>query len=138
MRSNLAALERAAGTIEYHSIDVTDGSAFGALIDDVYRRYGRIDGVIHGAGVIEDKLVQDKSPESFDRVVKPKVVGALTLASKLQAESLKFMFFFSSVSARYGNRGQCDYAAANEVLNKLAVWLNARWPGRIASLNCGP
>ncbi|MCA1601958.1 MAG: SDR family NAD(P)-dependent oxidoreductase [Acidobacteria bacterium] len=138
MRSNLAAMQSAGGTVEYHSVDVTDSSAFGALIDDVYRRYGRIDGVIHGAGVIEDKLVRDKSPESFERVVKPKVVGALTLASKLRAESLKFLFFFSSVSARYGNRGQCDYAAANEVLNKLAVWLNARWPGRVASLNWGP
>ena len=64
-------------------------------------------------------------------------VGTL-LAAKLRSESLKFMFFFSSVAARYGNRGQCDYAAANEVLNKLSVWLTARWPGRVASLNWGP
>jgi len=138
IRENFAALAKAGSSVEYCSVDVCDPEAFGALIDQIYQRYGRIDGVIHGAGVIEDKLVKDKTPESFDRVVSPKVSGALTLLRKLRPEGLQFMVFFSSVSARYGNRGQCDYSAANEVLNKLAVYLNARWPGRITSLNWGP
>jgi len=138
IRANLAAMRRAGANVEYHAVDVTDGDAFGALIDELYDRLGRLDGVIHGAGVIEDKLIRDKTPESFQRVVSPKVVGAEVLASKLRSDSLGFLFFFSSTTARYGNRGQCDYAAANEVLNKLAVWLNGRWPGRVASLNWGP
>ena len=74
-----------------------------ALIDEVYARYGRIDGVIHGAGVIEDKLVGDKTLESFERVLRPKIAGALTLARSLRPESLGFLAFFSSVSARNGN-----------------------------------
>ncbi|MBX5495414.1 MAG: SDR family NAD(P)-dependent oxidoreductase, partial [Bryobacteraceae bacterium] len=138
IRENFAELAKAGSRVEYYPVDVSDPEAFGALIDQIYERYGRIDGVIHGAGVIEDKLVKDKTPESFDRVVSPKVSGALTLSRKLRPEGLQFMVFFSSVSARYGNRGQCDYSAANEVLNKLAVYLNARWPGRITSLNWGP
>jgi NAD(P)-dependent dehydrogenase (short-subunit alcohol dehydrogenase family) len=138
IRSTLAAIQQAGSIVEYHSVDVTNAAAFGIFIDGVYARNGKIDGVIHGAGVIEDKLIRDKTTDSFDRVVSPKVLGALTIAQRLRPETLQFLVFFSSVSARYGNRGQGDYAAANEVLNKLARWLNSRWPGRIVSLNWGP
>ena len=137
-RANLAAMRTTGATVEYHRIDVTDTAAFGSLIDDLYRRFGRIDGAIHGAGVIEDKLIRDKTPDSFRRVFDPKVVGAFVLASKLRGDSLKFLVFFASVSGRYGNRGQCDYAAANEVISKLAIRLNAQWRGRVASLIWGP
>jgi hypothetical protein len=61
-----------------------DGEAFGALIDDVYARHGRIDGVVHGAGVIEDKLVKDKTPESFDRVFGTKAASAVILSEHLK------------------------------------------------------
>ncbi len=42
------------------------------------------------------------------------------------------------MAGRFGNRGQSDYAAANEVLSKLAVQLDRRWPGRFVSLAWGP
>jgi NAD(P)-dependent dehydrogenase (short-subunit alcohol dehydrogenase family) len=138
IRDNLAALRALGSEVEYHSIDVCDDAAVGVLIDTLYGNYGRIDGVVHGAGVIEDKLIGDKTPESFERVMRPKVTGALALVRKLRPENLHFLVFFSSVSARYGNRGQCDYSAANEVLNKLAGRLNAQWPGRVVSMNWGP
>ena len=137
-RANLKAMREVASVVEYHILDVADSAALSTLIDESYRRYGRIDGVVHGAGVIEDKLIRDKTPESFARVFDGKVNAALTLASKLRGEELKFLVFFSSVSARYGNRGQCDYAAANEILNKLAVRLDARWKARVVSMNWGP
>jgi NAD(P)-dependent dehydrogenase (short-subunit alcohol dehydrogenase family) len=138
IRDNLAALRALGSEVEYRSIDVCDAAAVGALIDGLYASYGRIDGVVHGAGVIEDKLIGEKTPESFERVMRPKVAGALALVRKLRPQNLQFLVFFSSVSARYGNRGQCDYSAANEVLNKLAGRLNAQWPGRVVSMNWGP
>ena len=101
-------------------------------------RFGPIAGLIHGAGVIQDKLLRDKTPESFDRVLGTKVEGALTLARLVEPESLRFAAFFSSVAGRFGNRGQADYAAANEALNKLAIWLDRRWPGRVVSMIWGP
>jgi NAD(P)-dependent dehydrogenase (short-subunit alcohol dehydrogenase family)/acyl carrier protein len=138
IRANIAALRAASALVEYHPVDVCDADAFAALIGKIYSAHGRIDGVLHGAGVIEDKLIEDKTPESFDRVLAPKLVGAQVLARALRPESLKFIAFFSSVSGRYGNRGQCDYAAANEVLNKLSARLNDRWPGRVVSFDWGP
>ena len=56
----------------------------------------------------------------------------------LKSDSLRFLAFFSSIAARFGNQGQTDYAAANEVLNKLAVYLDAKWPGRVVSINWNP
>lgn len=138
IRGNLATMRAAGSEVIYRAADVSDHAAIGAILDEAYDRFGRVDGVVHGAGVIEDKLIRDKTGESFDRVVTPKVQGALALVKAIRPETLQFMTFFSSVSARYGNRGQCDYAAANEVLNKLAVWLNARWQARVTSLNWGP
>ncbi len=138
IRASLQALQRAGATVRYYQVDVRDEVAFGALIDDLYRTYGRLDGVIHGAGIIEDKLIQDKTPASFERVVGTKVDSAFVLSRKLRPDSLKFLAFFSSVSGRFGNRGQSDYAAANEVLNKLARYLDQRWPARVVSINWGP
>jgi NAD(P)-dependent dehydrogenase (short-subunit alcohol dehydrogenase family) len=117
---------------------VRDRPALAALIADVTARFGRIDGVIHGAGVIEDKLLRDKTPESFDRVFGVKVESAHALSELLDPEELKFCAFFASIASRYGNRGQSDYAAANEVLGKLALELDRRWPARVFSVAWGP
>lgn len=138
IRSNLDASSAAGATVEYHALDVRDGEAFGGLIDSLYERFGLIDGVIHGAGIIEDRRIRDKSLDSFATVFRTKVDSAWTLARKLRPESLKFLAFFGSVSGRFGNAGQVDYSAANEVLNKLADHLHHRWPGRVVCLNWGP
>jgi acyl transferase domain-containing protein/NAD(P)H-dependent flavin oxidoreductase YrpB (nitropropane dioxygenase family)/NAD(P)-dependent dehydrogenase (short-subunit alcohol dehydrogenase family) len=139
IRSNLQALRETGSDVQYRQCDLADDKAFAGLIDEVYATYGRIDGVIHGAGIIEDRLVEHKDARSFDRVISAKVDGALLLAAKLRPESLKFLALFSSIAARFGNRGQADYAAANEVLNKLAAHLDTRWPTtRVVALNWGP
>jgi NAD(P)-dependent dehydrogenase (short-subunit alcohol dehydrogenase family) len=138
IRANLDACTASGSSVEYHSLDVRDAAAFGQLIDNLYERFGRIDGVVHGAGIIEDKRIADKTLASFANVFRTKVDSAWTLARKLRPETLKFLVFFGSVSGRFGNVGQVDYSAANEVLNKLADRLNQRWPGRVACINWGP
>lgn len=137
VRRTIASLEEAGATVRYHSLDVRDRQRFGALIDEIYAEHGRLDGVIHAAGVIEDKLLADKTDDSFSRVFDTKVAGALTLAEKLR-DDVEFVCFFSSVSSAFGNRGQTDYASANDVLDKLAVRLNQRLEGRAFAINWGP
>jgi NAD(P)-dependent dehydrogenase (short-subunit alcohol dehydrogenase family) len=138
VRANIARLEAAGARVEYVPCDVRDPDAFGAVIDGVYARHGRLDGVVHGAGIIEDRLVRDKAPDSLERVVATKAGSALTLAERLRPTSLRFCVLFGSVSGRFGNRGQADYAAASEVLNKLAQDLDRRWPARVVAMNWGP
>lgn len=137
IRHNLAAIRAAGSVVEYRAVDVRDANAFGALLDELYAR-GGISGVIHGAGVIEDKLLRDKTPESFERVFSTKVDSAFTLMRKLKPERLKFFVLYASITSRYGNRGQSDYAAANEVLSKLACDLDRKWPSRVVSMAWGP
>src|SRR5262249_26578905 len=135
----LGALRASGARVEYHAVDVRDEAAFGALIEGIYRAHGRLDAVIHGAGIIEDKLLRDKTGESFDRVVQTKTDSAFTLARRLRPEGLKLLLFMSSVTATFGNRGQADYGAANGVLNALATLLASRWPSaRVRAVNWGP
>ncbi|MCF6158426.1 MAG: SDR family oxidoreductase [wastewater metagenome] len=138
MRNNLSAMQQAGSAVYYYQVDVLDEQALSNLIDEIYHSHGRLDGVIHGAGIIEDKLISDKSPDSFDRVFDTKVNSAFILSRKLRADSLKFLVFFSSMAGCFGNRGQGDYAAANEVMNKLAIYLDKQWPGRVVAINWGP
>jgi NAD(P)-dependent dehydrogenase (short-subunit alcohol dehydrogenase family) len=105
----------------------------------VYARFGRIDGVLHGAGVLDDRLIRDKTLDSFDRVFATKATPAFTLIEKLRPEGLRFLLFFSSIAGRFGNAGQSDYSAANEVLNKLASRLSLEWPKtHVVAINWGP
>ena len=138
VRENLARIERAGARAEYLACDVSDAGVFAAVIEDVYERHGRIDGVIHGAGVIEDRLIADKQIDSLTRVLTVKAASARTLARALRPDSLRFLVLFSSVSGRFGNRGQADYAAASESLAGLANELDRRWPARVVAIDWGP
>src|SRR3546814_313240 len=132
-------LSAAGAKVEYLACDVRDETSLGAVVDRLYAECGRIDAVLHGAGVIEDKLFADKTVESFERVLGTKLDAAFVLSRKLKPESLKLLAFFTSVAGRYGNRGQGDYAAANETLNRLAWQLHREWPQtRVLAINWGP
>jgi acyl transferase domain-containing protein/NAD(P)H-dependent flavin oxidoreductase YrpB (nitropropane dioxygenase family)/NAD(P)-dependent dehydrogenase (short-subunit alcohol dehydrogenase family) len=134
----VARLEEAGVTVIYRSCDVRDPDACRELVEWTYATCGRIDAVIHGAGVIEDKLLVEKDPISFDRVFDTKVDSTFVLSQCLHND-LSLFVFFSSVAGRFGNRGQADYAAANEVLNRFAWYLQWQWPStRVVSINWGP
>jgi NAD(P)-dependent dehydrogenase (short-subunit alcohol dehydrogenase family)/acyl carrier protein len=137
IRATIAAVRQAGGYVEYNSIDVSDAEIFANFIDDLYARFGRIDGVIHGAGIVEDKLIRHKTVDSFKHVFDTKVIGALTLAKKIRKD-VSFVVFFSSISSVFGNRGQVDYSAANHAMDQLAWSLNQQLAGRVISINWGP
>jgi NAD(P)-dependent dehydrogenase (short-subunit alcohol dehydrogenase family) len=138
VRENLAILKKTGATIEYAQVDVRDPRALSGVLEGWRARYGDFAGLIHGAGLIKDKLIRHKTVESFDRVLGTKIDGALNLVRLARPEALKFVVLFSSIAGRFGNVGQSDYAAANEILNKLALWLDRRWPGRVLSAIWGP
>jgi acyl transferase domain-containing protein/NAD(P)H-dependent flavin oxidoreductase YrpB (nitropropane dioxygenase family)/NAD(P)-dependent dehydrogenase (short-subunit alcohol dehydrogenase family)/acyl carrier protein len=130
---------RQQGQVEYHAIDVRDWTSFSGLVKSIYQRYGRLDAVIHGAGIIEDKLVIDKPIDSLERVFDTKADSAFILDQVLLPESLKLFAFFASVAGRFGNRGQGDYASANEVVTRLVCQLDRRWPKtRVVAIHWGP
>ncbi|MBV9704271.1 MAG: SDR family oxidoreductase, partial [Methylobacteriaceae bacterium] len=137
--ANLADFAAMGARVDYRICDVRQEADIEALLESVYAQYGRIDAVLLGAGVIEDRLIVDKTRESLSRVFDTKVDGAFFFARHLRPDTLKFVALFSSVAGRYGNRGQTDYGAANEVLNRLAWQLQARFGERVkvTSVNWG-
>ncbi len=137
IRASLKQLASTAASARYHVVDVRDGAAVRSVVDGIYARHGRLDGVIHGAGVLEDRRMSDKGVESFERVFRTKVDGACNLVSGLHSD-LGFLVLFGSVAGVFGNRGQADYAAANDALDSLARAWAGRFRGRVVSVDWGP
>ena len=139
INDTLRAIEQAGGNAAYFAADVRDEKRMRELVKSIRTHYGPIRAVIHGAGVLEDRLITDKTAEQFQKVYSTKVAGLISLLAATTDDDLKYLVLFSSVSARCGNQGQVDYAMANEVLNKLArAYASEHGNCRVAAINWGP
>ncbi|MDW5326946.1 SDR family oxidoreductase [Plantactinospora sp. KLBMP9567] len=126
--------------VRYHNLDARDPQATQRLINAIHDQYGRIDGLVYAAGVVEDKLIVDKDPESFVRVFDTKVTGARSALDALDAVGSRprFVVLYGSIAAVYGNRGQGDYAAANDALETIGARWAARTGNRCLTVHWGP
>lgn len=139
MAANLARFEQAGASVHYHSIDVRDRVKLAALVREIRAAHGPIRGLIHGAGVLADRRIEDKTVGQFRAVWETKVTSLEVLLDVLADEPLRWIGMFSSSTARFGRVGQVDYAMANEALNKLAGREACRRPDcRVVSINWGP
>jgi acyl transferase domain-containing protein/NAD(P)H-dependent flavin oxidoreductase YrpB (nitropropane dioxygenase family)/NAD(P)-dependent dehydrogenase (short-subunit alcohol dehydrogenase family)/acyl carrier protein len=103
----------------YQSCDVSDPRKVSRVLDQVVKQYGRIDGIIHGAGLIKDAFMEFMTPEDFRRVVEVKLLGARNLYRASKDHGLRFFAALSSIVAIQGNVGQVNYCAANRSLSGL-------------------
>ncbi|MDR3141707.1 MAG: SDR family NAD(P)-dependent oxidoreductase [Tannerellaceae bacterium] len=134
----LEKIKAAGGKAVYKTVDAKNNEKFNVFITALLEEYGKIDGVIHAAGILDDKLFADKTWESFENVYQTKVNPLEVIVSELLPD-LKFLVLFSSVSSAFGNRGQCDYAAGNSVFDLLSIiLLEKKNFTRILSFNWGP
>ncbi|MSN27096.1 MAG: SDR family NAD(P)-dependent oxidoreductase [Geobacter sp.] len=139
LRTTLARVEAAGGKALYRSVDIRNSDAVGTLLTEIRREHGPIRGIIHGAGVLADRLIVDKTREQFAQVYGTKVTGLRTLLAATAGDELSFIALFASTTGRFGRTGQVDYAVANEVLNKLAQSeARCRPACRAISINWGP
>ncbi|MBT6435670.1 MAG: aminotransferase class I/II-fold pyridoxal phosphate-dependent enzyme [Deltaproteobacteria bacterium] len=90
---------------------------------DAVKSLGPVTGVIHCAGVIRDKRIEDKTISDLRTVFNTKALGLLNTMQALEHEPLRFMVGYSSWSGRFGNVGQTDYSAANEWLNRALTFV---------------
>ncbi len=139
INEHLQLIREAGSEVAYFSADVRDTLQVEAVLREVRTKLGPIRGLIHGAGVLADKLIEDKTEEQFDLVYSTKVDGLKNLLAALAGDELKLLALFSSYTGRFGRTGQVDYAIANEVLNKMAQVESRRRPNcRVVSFNWGP
>ncbi|MEZ5098183.1 MAG: SDR family NAD(P)-dependent oxidoreductase, partial [Nocardioides sp.] len=124
----LAALEAVAaagGRAVYHQVDLTDGAAVAAALGDVG---DRVDLLLHAAGLEISRTLPDKAPAEFDLVFDVKVNGWRHVWRALESREVGAVVVFSSVAGRFGNAGQTDYAAANDLLCKTMSSLRRTRP----------
>ena len=113
-------LESDGAEVLYLTGDVTNFEEMTKAAETAKSRFGRIDGVFHAAGVIDDNLIQAKTQESIEQVLAPKVLGTTILASVFENYALDLFVMFSSTSTDIIRAGQVDYVAANAYLNAFA------------------
>ncbi len=103
----------------YYSCDVTDPSAVRSVFSEIYQKYGHIDGIVHGAGILKDNLIKSMNLTDFREVIDTKFLGAWHFYNALGDRPIKFFACLSSAASIQGNPGQSNYAAANRMMSSL-------------------
>jgi polyketide synthase 12 len=102
------------------SADVADRSRVKAIVADIPVDMP-LRGVVHAAAVLDDATLVRQTPESFARVLGPKVVGGWNLHLETKELELDFFVMYSSAATLIGSPGQANYVAANAFLDSLAA-----------------
>ncbi|MEC0624075.1 amino acid adenylation domain-containing protein [Bacillus spizizenii] len=129
-RKKLKELHGKGAEVTYQQTDVTDKIEVYQLIDGIQKTYGRLDGILHSAGIIKDSYMVNKSADDLHDVLAPKVKGLVYLDEATKDLPLDFFILFSSLSGSLGSIGQSDYAAANVFMDMYAGYRN-----RLAALS---
>jgi acyl transferase domain-containing protein/acyl carrier protein/NAD(P)-dependent dehydrogenase (short-subunit alcohol dehydrogenase family) len=118
-RNAIDAVRTAGGTAHYFSVNLTDTDAVTKIIKQVRERSGRIDVLLHAAGIERSHFLPDKEAREFDLVFDVKSDGWFNLLHALGDMPLGATVAFSSIAGRFGNGGQTDYSSANDLLCKI-------------------
>ncbi len=105
--------------VELAACDVADRDALARLLTAVPAEH-RLTAVVHAAGVVHDGVIESLTPDAIDRVMLPKVDGAVHLHELTRTTDLAAFVLFSSMSGILGGAGQGNYAAANAFLDAVA------------------
>ena len=136
-RGTLARLQRTGAQVLVANVDVAEAAALSALLAKFGTELLPLKGIIHAAGVIDDGILVEQTPERFRRVLSPKVQGGFNLHFFSQNQPLDFFVCYSSAASLLGLPGQSNYVTANTFLDALVS--HRRQLGRCGlSINWGP
>ncbi|HQR26927.1 MAG TPA: SDR family NAD(P)-dependent oxidoreductase, partial [Nocardioides sp.] len=119
------AVHAAGGTAHYHCVDLRDPDAVAQALAEVG---DRVDVLLHAAGLEISRNLPDKEPGEFDLVLGVKADGWFNVWRALREREVGAVVVFSSVAGRFGNNGQTDYSAANDLLCKTMSSLRRTRP----------
>lgn len=129
-------IEAAGGEVLVAAADVTDPVALRAVREQALARFGRLDGIVHAAGVPGGGMAEVKDAAAADRVLAPKLAGTVALRAAFGDLPMDFVALCSSVTALAGGFGQVDYCAANAFLDAYARGRHG-WAARVVSIDWG-
>ncbi len=129
-------LEALGASVTVEAVDVADRDTLADVLARVPAKWP-LRGVVHAAGLVDDGLLSQQTPERFARVLSPKVSGAWNLHTLTEQAELDWFVLFSSIAGTLGSAGQGAYAAGNSFLDALASHRRAQ--GQVGiSLAWGP
>ncbi len=113
-------MEAAGAEVLAAAVDVSDVDGLRALRAAVLDRFGRLDGIVHAAGIAGGGLIETRDLADMRAVLAPKVAGTVALRAVFGADELDFVSLFSSVTGTAGGLAETDYCAANAYLDAHA------------------
>ena len=122
--NNLQKLRELGSEVEYYHCDVMNSSMMKEVCTKIKAKNGRVDGLIHFAGLERSKLIYDKDPMEYYRIFDVKATSFASFLANNVVKDKGFFAFASSIAGKYGNLGQSDYASANDYLAKSALSLS--------------
>ena len=121
--NNLQKLRELGSEVEYYHCDVMNAAMMKEVCTKIKAKNGRVDGLIHFAGLERSKLIYDKDPVEYYRIFDVKATSFGTFLANNIVRDDGFFAFASSIAGKYGNLGQSDYASANDYLAKSSISL---------------
>lgn len=110
-------IEKLGASVDYYSADVSDEFEMRTVISRIRAEYGRINGVVHSAGIAGDGFIIRKDEKAFRKVLAPKIKGTWLLDRLTIEDKPDFFIMFSSAVSIFGAPGEGDYTAANSYLD---------------------
>ncbi|HEY1576146.1 MAG TPA: type I polyketide synthase [Terracidiphilus sp.] len=130
-------LEKAGVTVVVRSADVASREQLTAVLNEMRQTMPEIGGVIHAAGILDDGVIEQQTPERLRRVMLPKIAGGWNLHELTSTAPLDFFFLFSSIASVTGSPSQAGYAAGNAWMDALAHYRHSQGLPAL-SINWGP
>ncbi|WP_026735869.1 type I polyketide synthase [Fischerella sp. PCC 9605] len=132
------ALEKLGAIVQVNSADVANLEQMQTVVAQALKQFGRIDGVIHTAGIAPGGIIQLKTRDMANSVLAAKVRGTLVLEKVLKNYNLDFFVLCSSQTSILGHFGQVDYCAANAFLDTYAHYCACKSSQSTVSISWGP
>ena len=131
-------VENLGSKVEYYDVEVLDFDKMQQTFDDVEKKFGAINGVVHSAGVAGGGVVSSMNKEKIEPVINPKVHGTLIIRELLKDRDVDFIHLYSSITAILGEIGRVDYISGNSFMDACANskgWLHNT--ASVSSINWG-
>ncbi len=119
-------IESNGSIVELYSVDVSNISEMRIVLNQLREKYGRINGIIHGAGISGESLMSERDERMLKKILSPKINGTWIIDRLTQSDDMDFFVLFSSVATMFCMYGQSDYVAANSYMDSYAFYRNKR------------
>lgn len=116
---NLQELSHKGYQIHYVNCDICSDEDTDKLAKYIEDNYGKLTGIINGAGLPSFGRVPNKNEPYSLKVVRVKADGFYNMYNKFNIDKLKFFISMGSISGRFGMDGQVDYSAGADIIVKL-------------------